>query len=248
MKLKDKVAIITGASSGFGKASALLFAEEGAKLVLVARKEASLKETENEIKENGGEAISIAADVSVEENVKKIIDTTVKHYGKIDILFNNAGTFAPGTIEETDLETWQNVLNVNLTSIFLMSKYAIKYLKESKGSIVNTASAGGIIGFPQATSYAASKGGVISLTRSIAVDFAKDGVRCNAVCPGTSETNMTKDALKIPELNKGFLAPIPLKRFGNAKDIAHAALYLASDDSAYVTGICLPVDGGWTMA
>lgn len=248
MKLKDKVAIITGASSGFGKASALLFAKEGAKLILVARKESSLKETENEIKKLGAEVISIPADVSSEENIKKIIETSVEKFKKIDIIFNNAGTFGPGNVEETDLETWNKVMNINLTSIFLMAKYAMEYLKESKGSIINTASAGGLIGFPQAASYAASKGAVISLTRSIAVDYAKDGVRCNAICPGTSATNMTEEVLKVPELCEGFLAPIPLHRFGNPEDVAHAALYLASDDSSYVTGISLPVDGGWTMA
>lgn len=248
MKLENKVAIITGASSGFGKATALLFAEEGAKIVLVARKEDQLKEAVKEIEDKGGKAIYVAADLAFEENAKKVVDETIKAFGQIDILFNNAGTFAPGSIEDTDLETWQRVLNVNLTSIFLMSKYAIKYLKETQGVIINTASAGGIIGFPEACSYAASKGGVVSLTKSIAVDFAKDNVRCNAICPGTAETNMTEEALKIPEVYEGYLAPIPLHRFGKARDIACAALYLASDDSSYLTGVALPVDGGWTMA
>ena len=117
-----------------------------------------------------------------------------------------------------------------------------------KGNIINTASAGGIIGFPQAVSYAASKGGVISFTKAIAVDFAKDGIRCNAICPGTSETEMTEEVMHIDALRKSFLQPIPMQRFGKGTDVAYAALFLASDESSYLTGVILPVDGGWTMS
>lgn len=129
-----------------------------------------------------------------------------------------------------------------------MGKAAIPYLKKTRGNIINTASAGGLIGFPQAVSYAASKGGVISFTKAVAVDFAKDGVRCNAICLGTSETEMTKDVMNIEPLRKNFLDPIPMQRFGKGNDVAYAALYLASDESSYLTGVVLPVDGGWTMS
>ena len=202
MRLENKVAIITGAGSGFGKATAKLFAKEGAKVVLVGRTKEKLEQVEKEIKEIGGKALVIPADVTTYTNAEKIIEKTLEHFGKIDILFNNAGTFRAGTIETMSNEDWKDVISVNLTALFYMGKAAIPYLKKTRGNIINTASAGGLIGFPQAVSYAASKGGVISFTKAVAVDFAKDGVRCNAICLGTSETEMTKDVMNIEPLRK----------------------------------------------
>ena len=248
MRLENKVAIITGAGSGFGKATAKLFVKEGAKVVLVGRTKEKLEQVEKEIKEIGGKALVIPADVTTYTNAEKIIEKTLEHFGKIDILFNNAGTFRAGTIETMSNEDWKDVISVNLTALFYMGKAAIPQLKKTKGNIINTASAGGIIGFPQAVSYAASKGGVISFTKAIAVDFAKDGIRCNAICPGTSETEMTEEVMHIDALRKSFLQPIPMQRFGKGTDVAYAALFLASDESSYLTGVILPVDGGWTMS
>lgn len=248
MRLENKVAIITGAGSGFGKATAKLFAKEGAKVVLVGRTKEKLEQVEKEIKEIGGKALVIPADVTTYTNAEKIIEKTLEHFGKIDILFNNAGTFRAGTLETLSTEDWNDVIAVNLTALFYMGRAAIPYLKKTKGNIINTASAGGIIGFPQAVSYAASKGGVISFTKAIAVNFAKDGIRCNAICPGTSETEMTEEVMHIDALRKSFLQPIPMQRFGKGTDVAYAALYLASDESSYLTGVVLPVDGGWTMS
>lgn len=248
MRLENKVAIITGAGSGFGKATAKLFAKEGAEVVLVGRTKEKLEQVEKEIKEIGGKALVIPADVTTYTNAEKIIEKTLEHFGKIDILFNNAGTFRAGTIETMSNEDWKDVISVNLTALFYMGKAPIPHLKKTRGNIINTASAGGLIGFPQAVSYAASKGGVISFTKAVAVDFAKDGVRCNAICPGTSETEMTKDVMNIEPLRKNFLDPIPMQRFGKGNDVAYAALYLASDESSYLTGVVLPVDGGWTMS
>lgn len=248
MLLENKVAIITGAGSGFGRATATLYAEHGAKVVVVDYNEETAQQTATAIKENGGEAISVRADVSNESDVKNFIQTAIDTYGQIDILFNNAGIYAPGTVEETSMDDWNRSLNVNITALFLASKYAMPYLKETNGNIINTASAGGIIGFPDAISYATTKGAVISFTRAMAVDYAEAGVRINAICPGTGVTGMTKDLLEIDEVYQGFVAPIPMKRLGEANDVANAALFLGSNLSSYITGHALPVDGGWTMS
>ena len=248
MKLKDKVAIITGAGSGFGKETSLLFAKEGAKVVCVDYNLEAAQNTVKEIETQGGQALAIKADVSKEEDTKNFIDATIKEFGQIDILFHNAGIYVPGNVEETDLQGFEKSLAVNVTGIFSAVKYAIPHLKETKGNVISTASAAGIIGFPGAVGYAASKGAVISLTKAMAVDYAQDGVRFNAICPGTGVTGMTKDLLEVKEIADGFLAPIPIKRFGQPSDIAAAALFLASQDASYITGHALPVDGGWTMS
>lgn len=248
MLLKDKVAIITGAGSGFGRATAELYAKEGAKVVVVDYNEDTAQQTVKALHENGGTAVAVQADVSNEDDVKKFIQAAVDMFGKIDILFNNAGVYAPGTVEETSMDDWNRSINVNVTALFLASKYAIPYLKETKGNIINTASAGGIIGFPDAISYATTKGAVISFTRAMAVDYAKAGVRVNAISPGTGVTGMTKDLLDIDEVYQGFISPIPMHRLGQPDDVANAALFLGSDHASYITGHALPVDGGWTMS
>ncbi|MBG9981595.1 SDR family oxidoreductase [Aerococcaceae bacterium DSM 111020] len=246
--LQDKVAIITGAGSGFGRATAELFAKEGAKIVAVDLNQETANQTAQIIIDAGGEAIGVKANVADEEDVKDFIDATTKEFGKIDILFNNAGIYAPGNVETTSIDDWNRSINVNMTALFLAAKHAMPHLLESNGNIINTASAGGIIGFPDAIAYATTKGAVISFTRAVAVDYADKGVRCNAICPGTGETGMTKELLEVPEIRDGFLAPIPMKRLGQPEDIASAALFLASDQASYITGHALPVDGGWTMS
>lgn len=248
MLLENKVAVVTGAGSGFGKATSLLFAQEGASVVVVDINAEAAKATVSEIEAAGGRAVAVGADVSDPGAVKSFIDKAVNTYGQLDILFNNAGVFVPGNVEETSIEDWDRVTNVNLKSVFLGMKFAMPHLKNTKGTIISTASAGGIIGFPDAVSYGATKGGVVSLTRAAAVDYAGDGIRVNAICPGTGETGMTKAILEDPTLKDAFLAPIPMHRLGQPDDVAKAALFLASDLSSYISGHALPVDGGWTMS
>lgn len=248
MLLDDKVAIITGAGSGFGKATSELFAKEGAKIVAVDYNLASAEETIETIKADGGEGIAVKADVSSYEDVENFIQKTVDTYGKIDILFNNAGIYAPGNVESTSLDDFNRSLQVNVNGVFYACKLAMPYLKETKGNIISTASAGGLIGFPDAVAYATTKGAVISMMQAIAVDYAADGVRANAICPGTGETGMTKELLEDDDIRESFLAPIPMKKLGQPEDVARAALFLASDLGSYTTGHALPVDGGWTMS
>ncbi len=249
MLLKDKVVIVTGAGSGFGRAASLLFAEHGAKIVAVDYNIEGASKTVENICSAGGEAISVKADVSSSADVSNFIETAIQTYGKIDILFNNAGIYTPGKADETSVEEWDRVINVNLKGVFLGCKYAVPHMRRAgSGVIINTASAGGIIGFPDAVAYAASKGGVVSLTKAMAVDYAKENIRVNCICPGTGETGLTKEVMEIPELKSQFLAPIPMGRFGQPDDVAKAALFLASDMSSYLTGVALPVDGGWTIA
>ena len=248
MLLKDKVVIITGATSGFGKETALLFAKEGAKIVAVGYRKNGEKLLD-EIKEIGGDAIFVKANVSVEQEVISLVNKTIETYGKIDILFNNAGIFIPGTADEISSNDWDKVININLKGVYLGCKYSVPHMmKNGGGVIINTSSASGIIGFPDAVAYAASKGGIVSLTKAMALDYAKDNIRVNCICPGTGETDMTKEALENEESKKMLLSPIPMGRFGQPKDVANAALFLASDMSSYLTGVVLPVDGGWTMA
>lgn len=248
MALEGKVALITGAGSGFGKATAELFAKNGAKIVVVDLNLEAAAAVAAEITNAGGSALPLKADVSNEGEVKSVIDRAVEEYGQLDILFNNAGTYVHGNVEETSTDGWHKSVEVNLSSVFYGVKHAIPHLKATKGNIISTASAGGVIGFPSAVSYAATKGGVISLTRAVAVDYAVDGVRANCIAPGTGETGMTHDLLEDPSIKAGFLAPIPMKRLGQPEDVAKAALFLASDQADYLTGVVLPVDGGWTMS
>lgn len=248
MLLEGKVAIVTGAGSGFGQATSVLFAKEGASVVVVDINPEAAEGVVKEIESRGGRALAIAADVSVSDEVKGFVEKAVETYGRLDILFNNAGIYNPGNVEETSLEDWERSYAVNVRSVFLGMKYAMPHLKETKGNVISTASAGGLIGFPGAVSYASSKGAVISLTRAAAVDYAQYGVRVNAISPGTGETGMTRELLEDPNIKDAFLAPIPLRRLGQPEDVAKAALFLASDLSDYISGHTLPVDGGWTMS
>ncbi len=252
MRLKDKVALITGAGSGIGRESALLFAREGARVVVVDVDDEAGQETVRLIRENGGEATFVHADVSRAEDVRNMIAQAESTYSRLDILFNNAGIFHPkdGSVLETEEEVWDRVIDVNLKGVFLGCKYGIPaLLRAGGGVIINTASFVALMGAAVSQiAYTASKGGVLALTREIAVEFARQNIRANALCPGPVETPLLAELLSDPARRQRRLVHIPMGRFARAEEIAHAALFLASDESSYVNGAAFIVDGGITAA
>jgi len=251
MKLKNKVCIITGAGSGIGRETALLFAREGSQVLVADWDKESGEKTVKVIREMGYEASYIKVDVSKANDARLMIEYALEKYGKLDILFNNAGVNVPKKpITEVSEKEWDHVINVNLKGVFLGSKYAVRAMLDNKGggTIINTASNAGIVGRLNYAAYSASKGGVVMFTKSLALECAPHNIRVNCICPGAVLTGMTQEVLeKFSEKEKKeFTSIFPLGRIGLPGDIAHAALYLASEESSYVTGVVLPVDGGWT--
>ncbi len=252
MKLTGRVAVITGAGTGIGRATALLFAREGAKVVVnYAHSEDEANEVVQKIKAFGGEAFAIKADVSKEAEVKKMIDETIKKYKKIDILFNNAGIELQKPITLTSEEEWDRVLAINLKGMFLCSKHAIPKMEANKkGVIINTASVAGLVGSANLSAYCASKGGVVLLTKTLALELAHQNIRVNCICPGAIETPMIRRFIEQSPDPKEFEQQLndmhPLGRMGRPEEIAQAALFLASDESSFITGHALAVDGGFT--
>ncbi|MCA1438739.1 SDR family oxidoreductase [Ensifer sp. IC4062] len=248
-RLEGKIAIITGASSGIGRAAATLFAREGAKLVVTARRERELKQLVQEIEDTGGEAAMLDGDIRDEALNEALIDLAVRRFGGLDIAFNNAGTVgAMGELPALSLEDWRETLDTNLTSAFLAAKHQIPAMvARGGGSLVFTSSfVGHTAGFPGTTAYAASKAGLVGLTQSLAVEFGAQGVRVNALLPGGTDTPSNHANLPgaAPE-TRGFIEGLhALKRMGRPEEIAEAALYLASDAASFVTGAALLVDGG----
>jgi NAD(P)-dependent dehydrogenase (short-subunit alcohol dehydrogenase family) len=251
MRLKGKVAIITGGSSGIGKSTALLFAKEGATVVIATRESKAGNNVVDEIKRKKGKAIFVKTDVSKEIEVKNLIEETILKFKKIDIMFNNAGIELAKPVIETREDELDNVLGVNLKGVFFGCKHVIPYMIKNKGgSIINTASIAGIVGFPNLAAYCASKAGVVLLAKEIALDYAKQGIRANAICPGAIDTQMTKRFLKKspdPKKDRKDLENLhPIGRLGKPEEIANCALFLASDDSSFVTGTTIIADGGIT--
>ncbi|CAD2072801.1 Glucose 1-dehydrogenase 4 [Jeotgalicoccus aerolatus] len=238
-KLQDKVVIITGGISGIGKASAELFNKEGAKLVLVDLDENKGNEAAKEI---GGETIFVQADVTSEEDAKKVFDTTIEKFGRVDILFNNAGIGVTKATHEVTYAEYRKTVNVDLDAVFLYSKLAIDYFREQgSGNIINTASMYDWIGAAGNAAYNAAKGGVINLTRSLGIEYAAENIRVNALCPGFIDTPI------IPvEMKEALIGITPIGRLGTSEEMAKAALFLASDDSSFMTANTLTVDGGFT--
>jgi len=251
MRLKDKVAIITGAGSGLGRAAALLFAREGAKVLVAASKVEEGKQTVKSIKDNGGEAIFIKVDVTKAADVEKAVKSAIEQYGKLDIMFNNAGTPGPGKlIADLTEEEWNRVLAVNLTGVFLGTKYAIpEMLKGGGGVIINVSSVAALMPRRYAGSYAAAKAGVIQLTRVTALEYARKNIRVNCILPGPIDTPFFSkvaggDPDKIAAFKEKVLKEVPMGRFAQPEEIARVALFLASDEASYITGAAFAADGG----
>jgi NAD(P)-dependent dehydrogenase (short-subunit alcohol dehydrogenase family) len=249
MRLANKVALITGGGSGIGKASSLLFAREGAKVVVVDLKKETAEATAKEI---GANARPFAADVSKAKEAQAMVAFAEKSFGRLDIIFNNAGVFhaKDESVTNTPEEIWDMVIDINLKGVFLGCQYAIPaMLRSGGGSIINTASFVAVMGaaVPQ-IAYTASKGGVLAMTREIAVEFARKNIRANSLCPGPVETPLLAELLADPARRQRRLVHIPMGRFARAEEMANAALFLASDESSYVNGATFLVDGGITGA
>jgi len=252
-RFQSKVALITGAGSGMGEATAIRFAAEGAKVVCVDISSERGKAVVDRIKKSSGEALFIAADVRRRPLVESAVKKSVEAFGRIDVLHNNVGTVGPvKEIMDTTEEEWDEVLDINLKSMFLFSKCALPYLRKSKGVIVNTSSEYGLTGGPKYTAYCASKGGVVLFTRALALECAPWQVRVNCVCPGFTKTRMSELELSLlsPDkeaARKSAIENIPLGRMATPDEIANAVAFLASDEAKYITGAILSIDGGTTI-
>ncbi len=251
MRLPDKVAIITGAGSGLGRAAAILFAREGAKVVVAANREKDGEQTVKLIKEAGGDAIMVQVDVTKASDLEKAVKAAVARYGKLDIMLNNAGTPGPGKlIADITEEEWNRVISVNLTGVFLGTKYAIpEMLKAGGGVIINTSSVAGVSPRRYMGAYAAAKAAVIQLTKTTALEYARKNIRVNCILPGPIDTPFfTKvaggDPEKIAIFKEMVRNEVPLGRFAQPEEIAQAALFLASDEASYITGAAFAADGG----
>jgi NAD(P)-dependent dehydrogenase (short-subunit alcohol dehydrogenase family) len=248
MRLENKVALISGGARGMGAAEARLFAQEGAKVVIGDVLEEDGHQTEAQINESGRECLFVRLDVTSEINWQEAVATTVARFGKLDILVNNAGIYPPALIEDTTEELWDRIMDINGKGVFLGTKCAIPEMRETGGgSIINISSTAGLRGSPGAAAYGASKGAVRLFTKSTAIQYAKDNIRANSVHPGIIETDMTLPTiLTDEEARQGRIARIPLGRIGQPDDVAYGVLFLASDESSFMTGSELVIDGGRT--
>lgn len=249
MRLDGKVVLLTGASSGIGKSTALLFAKEGAKVVAVARRMEKLEEISKEGADLAGEIVAFRGDISVDEDIDNMVAYAMERYGRIDVLMNNAGVldnFTP--LDEVTDELWDRVININLTAPMKLTRKVLPIMiKQEKGNIINTSSLGGLYGGRAGTAYSASKFGLTGLTKNVAYMYAPKGIRCNAICPGGVETeimsNLQPSEYGMERIMKG---TVNNPRSGSADEIANIALFLASDESSFVSGDTIVADAGWT--
>jgi NAD(P)-dependent dehydrogenase (short-subunit alcohol dehydrogenase family) len=251
MRLEGKVAVVTGAASGIGRAAAVAFAREGAAVVIVDKDREQGEEVAREIQEQGGAALYVHTDITQETEVQAMVEHVTGHWGRLDVLVNNAGIYYQADVVHTPSDVWNSVLDVNLTGAFLCTKHAVPAMvRGGGGAVINVASEAALVGIKGQVAYNVSKGGMIALTRSCAVDLAEQGIRVNCVCPGTTETPLVREAVNRapdPVAARRALEEIrPLNRLGKPEEIASAILYLASSEVGYATGAILSVDGGYT--
>lgn len=251
MRLKDKVCIVTGGGSGIGRATALMFAREGARLAIADKRKDAAQAVNQECAKHGVTAIAIEMDVSKAADAHRMVDETMKAFGRLDVLVNNAGYGIAGSVVETEDQAWDDLMSVNVRGVFLCAKFAIPAMKANGGGvIVNTASVVAAVGIRNRAAYCASKGAVAALTRAIAMDHVGDGIRCNAVAPGTIDTPYFSEIMaKGPDaaaIRHGLEQRQLMGRLGTPEEIAAGILFLASDESRFATGSILTLDGGWT--
>jgi NAD(P)-dependent dehydrogenase (short-subunit alcohol dehydrogenase family) len=247
-ELEGRAALVTGATSGIGRATALRFAAEGARVALVGRDAESLRRTADEVRGRGGEALEVQADVTVEAHARRAVETAVGHFGGLDLLVNAAGILSNGTVEDTPLSDWDAMMNVNLRSVFHLMQLAVPHLEKRPGNVVNVSSVTGLRAFPGVLAYCVSKAGVDQLTRCAALELAAKGVRVNAVNPGVVVTEIHRRGGMNDEKYAGFLehskTTHPLGRVGGPEEVAELILFLASDRASWITGATYSIDGG----
>jgi NAD(P)-dependent dehydrogenase (short-subunit alcohol dehydrogenase family) len=244
MRLANKTAIITGGGSGIGKACAKAFCKEGAKVILLGRRKEVLDETVQEI---GSQALAVQGDVTKSDDLDRLVQVTRDKFQRIDILVNNAGIFKGAPLHEISDEQYDEMMNINMRSVFQLTRRVLPVMmKQKSGSIIHISSILGIIAVPQVAAYNISKGALNQFSRSIAVEYGSYGIRSNSICPGLIETEMTADLMKDEALMQEWSKAYPIGRFGKTDDIANPCLFLASDESSFITGAVIPVDGGFT--
>ena len=244
MRLKDKTAIITGGGTGIGLATARAFYQEGAKIILFGRRKEKL---EKAVEKLGDSAVIVQGDMTNNKDLDQLIKETLNNFKKIDILVNNAGLFNGSPLHEISDSQWDEIMDINIRSVFQLTRRVLPAMLSQKyGSIIHISSILGLIAVPQVAAYNVSKGALNQFSRSIAVEYGSSGIRSNSICPGLIATDMTADLMKDADLMKEWSKDYPIGRFGKPEDVANACLYLASDESSFVTGITLPVDGGFT--
>ncbi len=250
MRLNGKVAVVTGGTSGIGKATAILFAKEGAPVVVVGFRHVTAgQDLVKAIEQEGGKALFVQADLSKEEDVRAMVERAVEVFGGIDILFSNAGILLAKSVTDTSVEEWDHLMGVNVRSAFLCGKYIVPVMqKRGKGSIVIDSSVNGLMAEPDIAAYCASKAALIALTRSMSVDYGKYNIRVNCVCPGWIETPFNADYFTVPGNREKAAALHSLRKVGQPEEVAYAVLFLASDEASFVTGSALTVDGGLSSA
>ncbi len=253
MRLKNKLAVVTAGASGMGRAGCLRFAKEGAKVAVVDINEEGAKDVAEAIKKDGGEAFAISADLSKAEECKRAMNDAAKALGGIDVLWSHAGIPGTDAVEDIDEDKYDLAMDLNVRSVYFSVGEAVKYMrKRGGGSVVLTASISGLVGSQLSPLYSAGKFGVVGLTKSLALRYGPENIRFNVVCPGLTNTPMLREFMgrnvsdeQAAETQKVFMANIPLRRLGQPEDVANAALWLASDESGYVTGVAIPIDGGY---